>query len=704
MSKSDLKKTSIDKFRNIGIIAHIDAGKTTTSERILFYTGITHKLGEVHEGQAVMDWMEQERERGITITSAATTCYWNNFRINIIDTPGHVDFTIEVERSLRVLDGAVGVFDAVSGVEPQSETVWRQANRYRVPRIAFVNKMDRVGADFEMCVEQIRTKLGSRPVPVVLPLGREENFTGLIDLVRSVTINYLPEKDPQGLSPIEEKIPDHLMDEFQRARTNLLEIACEFDDALMNDYLEGKDLEQSRIIKALRLGTLKEKIVPVVCGSAFKNKGVQKLLDSIVDYLPSPLDVAEVVGFSPENPEKKEIRKLDSAESFSALAFKIMSDPYVGSLTFLRIYSGKLTVGENVLNPAKDKRERMNRLLLMHANKREDLNEAQAGEIVAAVGLRFTQTGDTLCADKKPIQFEKMVFPDPVISIAVEPKTKADQDKLNTSLQRLALEDPSFHVVQNEETGQTLLQGMGELHLEIIVDRLLREYRVEANVGKPQVAYKETPLKRARGEGHIHRSLGGKMQFGQVEIEIVPNHEAINGKIYNKLDHKLLPKNLVETIEKTLWGALGAGQLAGFPLSQIEIHILKAQYNELESNELAYQTAASIALREALKNSGEGLLEPLMKVQVSVPEENTGEVIGDLSLRRGKVLSMDPRPGGWQAINAEVPLGAMFGYSTHLRSRSQGRGSFSMEFDRYERMATSVERELLKKLTGLDYT
>lgn len=648
-----------------------------------------------------MDWMVQERERGITITSAATTCFWRNHRINLIDTPGHVDFTVEVERSLRVLDGAVGVFDAVSGVEPQSETVWRQANRYRVPRLAFINKMDRVGADFSMCVEQIEKKLGSRPLPVCLPLGAEEEFSGIYDLVNQTKIVYNSEKDPEGLKPEVLPMTSDEIREVQSHRTRLVETACEFDDEMMAAYLEGKEVSTKQILVALRRGTISQKIVPVFCGSAFKNRGVQALLDGVVDYLPSPIDIAHTEGFTPKDPEKKQFRKPDVNEPASALAFKIMADSFVGPLTFLRIYSGVIRVGDNLLNSAKDKRERINRLLLMHANKREDVAEAQAGDIVAAVGLRFTQTGDTLCSDKHPIQFENMVFPDPVISIAVEPKTKADQEKLTQALQKLSLEDPTFHVLQNEETGQTLLQGMGELHLEIIVDRLLREHKVEANVGKPQVAYKEAPVRPAVGESRVQRNIGGKVQFGHVELEIRPSSEWNKVNIINKLDAKAIPKIYQDALEKALKGALGAGQLVGYPLTQIEIIILRAEFNEFESNELAYQTAASLALREALKKGGQALLEPLMRVQVSVPEEYTGEVIGDLSLRRGKVLSMEPRPGGWQAINSEVPLSSMFGYSTHLRSRSQGRGSFTMEFDRYDRMAPAVEKELLKRLTGL---
>jgi elongation factor G len=699
----DLKKIPLKNFRNIGIIAHIDAGKTTTTERILFYTGITHKIGEVHEGQAVMDWMEQERERGITITSAATTCVWSDHRINIIDTPGHVDFTIEVERSLRVLDGAVGVFDAVSGVEPQSETVWRQANKYSVPRIAFVNKMDRAGAQYYECINQIKTKLGSNPVAVNIPIGAEDEFEGHIDLISMKAFVWNKSDTSQGAKYEIKEIPESLIEQANSYRTQMVEAAAEQDDTLMNKYLEGATLSDQEIIQGLRSGTIQQKLVPVFCGAAFKNRGVQALLDGVVRFLPSPLDVPPTQGFDPKNHEKILTRNSDPAAPLSGYAYKIQHDPFVGTLTYIRIYSGTLNSGDNVLNVAKDKRERLNRLLLMHANKREEISKASAGEIVAAVGLRFTQTGDTLCSDKEPILFEKMEFPDPVISIAIEPKTKADQEKLSSSLQKMALEDPSFRVSTNEDTGQTLISGMGELHLEIIVDRLFREHKVEANVGKPQVAYKETILGTAKVSHLVSRVLGGKAQFGQVTIELRPVERGKNSKVINNLNSKVIPRDILFATEKALKECLGAGQLAGFPLVDVEVELLGAEFKEGESHELAYQTAASMAFREGLQKAKQILLEPIMEVQVLVPENTTGEVIQDLNSRRGKIHSMEPRAGGWQAVNAEIPLATMFGYSTHLRSKTQGRGTFSMEFKRYDQMPSSVEAEVLRKLTGLSY-
>ena len=695
------KATPLERFRNIGIIAHIDAGKTTTTERILYYTGINHKIGEVHEGQATMDWMEQERERGITITSAATTCYWRDCRINIIDTPGHVDFTIEVERSLRVLDGACGVFDAVSGVEPQSETVWRQANKYHVPRIAFINKMDRIGADFYGTIDQMKSKLNARPVKIAIPVGAAETFRGLIDIV-TMEAHIWDSKDTSlGAKFSREKIPADLVEAANKARDELIDAASEFSDDIMNKYLEGKDISPQEIRAALRKGTVSLKITPVLCGASFKNRGVQALLDAVVDYLPSPLDVPPTQGFDPKNPDKHLSRKADSKESFSSYAFKIMSDSYVGTLTFLRVYSGTLNTGDNVLNVAKEKRERIGRLLQMHANKREDVQSASAGEIVAAVGLRFTQTGDTLCADKDPIQYEKLDFPDPVISIAIEPKTKGDQEKLTGALAKLALEDPSFRVQQNEDTGQTLISGMGELHLEIIVDRLFREHKVDANVGKPQVAYKEAIARSASGEGKCIRQVAGKAQYGHVVIDVVPLSRGSVPKVVNQLPAKMLPKEIEVAIERTLKQGLNAGTLVGFPMIDLEIRMTGGSYNEAESNEIAYQVAASMALKDAVEKAKAILLEPLMKVQVLVPEENTGDVIQDLSIRRGKILSMEPRPGGWQAINCESPMATMFGYSTHLRSRTQGRGTFTLEFDRYEQMPDNVGKEVLQRLTGL---
>ncbi len=699
------KATPLARFRNIGIIAHIDAGKTTTTERILFYTGISHKMGEVHEGDTTMDWMVQERERGITITSAATTCYWKDHRINIIDTPGHVDFTIEVERSLRVLDGACGVFCAVGGVEPQSETVWRQANKYHVPLIACVNKMDRVGADFDSVVSQIRERLGSNAVKLVIPIGSEEKFSGFVDLVKMEAIEWELQDSSLGVKYKSSPISDELKSAAEAARAELLETVAEYDDEMMSAYLEGKDISPEILSRAIRKATLGLKIVPVLCGSSFKNRGVQHLLDSIVNFLPSPLDIPPTQGFDPEDHEKILTRKADPAEEFSSLAFKIMSDSYVGTLTFLRIYSGTLKTGDNVMNVAKGKRERINRLLQMHANKRDEVNIATAGEIVAAVGLRFTQTGDTLCSDKHPILYEKMSFPEPVISIAIEPKTKADQDKLGGALEKMALEDPSFKVSMNEDTAQMIISGMGELHLEIILDRLLREHKVEANVGKPQVSYKETIRQSANGEGRSVRQIAGKTQAGHVIVEIVP----VSGsgvlktapKVVNKLPPKLLPREIELSVERSLAQGLSTGTLVGFPLTGLELRITGATYNETEAHELAFQIAASMALKHALEKADPHLLEPIMKVQVLTPEDNVGDVISDLGGRRGKILSMDPRPGRLQAINAEVPLATMFGYSTALRSKTQGRGTFTMEFLQYDFMPPNIEKEVLTRLTGL---
>jgi elongation factor G len=697
------KKVALTKFRNIGIIAHIDAGKTTTTERILFYTGMTHKMGEVHEGDTVMDWMAQERERGITITSAATTCFWRDHRINIIDTPGHVDFTIEVERSLRVLDGACGVFDAVSGVEPQSETVWRQANKYHVPRLAFVNKMDRVGADFFGCVEQIKSKLISNPIPIAIPIGSAETFEGFVDLVQMKAITWSPTDQSRGVEFLVGEVPSDLIDQAKEWREKLIEAAAESDDVLMEKYLGGTDLSVDEIKSGLRKGCIALKLVPVLCGSSFKNKGVQFLLDAVIDLLPSPLDIPVTQGFEPEKPEKVLSRKPDPSEPLAAYAFKIMSDSFVGTLTFLRIYSGTLNVGDNVLNAAKGKRERINRLLRMHANKREDVQSASAGEIVATVGLRLTQTGDTLCSDKAPIQFEKMEFPNPVISVAIEPKTKADQEKLQSSLDKMALEDPSFRVIQNEETAQMLIAGMGELHLEIIVDRLLREHKVDANVGKPQVAYKETIRKAGSADHQTSRLIQGKAQFGHVKLEVVPLPRGSAPKVLSKIAEKIIPKEFELAVLKTLSQGLNAGTLVGYPLVDLEVRFVGTSFKENESTEMAYQAAASQALKEALESSEPELLEPVMKVQILSPAEQVGDVIQDLGVKRAKINSMDPRPGDWQAVNAQVPLATMFGYSTQLRSKTQGRGSYTMEFDHYDEMPANVRKEVLQRLTGLSF-
>lgn len=694
------KSYSLDRFRNIGIVAHIDAGKTTTTERILYYTGVNYKIGEVHDGAATMDWMEQERERGITITSAATTCFWKDFRINIIDTPGHVDFTVEVERSLRVLDGAVCVFCAVSGVEPQSETVWRQADRYHVPRLAFINKMDRMGADFEAVVAEIKEKLGASPIQMHYPIGAEENFEGFVDLLEMKAVTWNLDDTSLGSQFQALDVPANILDEVNAARERLIEIAAENDDVLLEKFLSGETLTRDEIVLGIRKGVLANKIVPVFCGSAFKNRGVQQLLDAVTYYLPSPLDVPPAKGFDPAKPEKELIRKPSIEEEFSALAFKIMHDPYVGTLIFLRIYSGVLESNRTVLNVGKDKRERIGRLLRMHANKREDVTRAEAGEIVAAVGLRFTTTGDSLSAEKHPIQYENMQFPEPVISIAIEPKSKADEDRLKQALDKLALEDPTFRVRYNEETGQNLISGMGELHLEIIVDRLFREHKVNANVGKPQVAYKETISQSAEKTGKCDRLIQGKQLFAKISVRLdTLNNE--DNKIQSEVKKETLAVEYQNPVLRTLKEMLGAGAIAGFPLTNMSVTFTGIELQEGDVNELALQYAAAQAFQEALNAAKPVLLEPVMSLKVNVPDASTGDVISDLNTRRGKVLSMDPRPGNWQAISAEVPLASMFGYSTDLRSRTQGRGNFSMEFNRYDRPPANVEKALIQRLTGL---
>ncbi len=684
--------STLKTTRNIGIMAHIDAGKTTTTERILFYTGKTHKMGEVHEGTTVMDWMPQEQERGITITSAATTCAWRDHRINIIDTPGHVDFTIEVERSLRVLDGAVGVFCAVGGVEPQSETVWRQANKYRVPRIAFVNKMDRIGADFFSVLSQIRERLGANPVAVQIPLGAEDQFRGVVDLVRMKLLTF-PAAD-QGSTVAQEEIPAEVADQAAEYREKLLEAAAEADDALMERYLGGESISESELRAALRKGCISFKLVPVLCGASFRNKGVQPLLDAVIDYLPSPLDIPPVQGHDVDNYDKLIERKANENEPFSALAFKIMSDPFVGTLTYVRVYSGKIATGDSVYNPTKQKKERLGRLLLMHANKREDVQEAKAGEIVAAVGLRFTVTGETLCEEKKPILLEKMEFPEPVISIAIEPKTKADQEKLGQALQRLAMEDPSFRVTQNEETAQTLISGMGELHLEIIVDRMRREFKVDGNVGAPQVSYKETITAPATAEGKFVRQIpGGKSQFGHVVVRLSPRERGAGFLFKNEIPAGRIPKEFYPAIEQGLRESALGGIQVGYPAVDIQATLLDGSYNEMESTEVAYKIAASMAYREATRNAQPVILEPVMAAEILCPEAYMGGVIGDLNSRRGKILSMSAKHD-LQAIKAEVPLGTMFGYSTALRSSSQGRATFSMEFSHYEPVPSQMAHDL----------
>jgi len=693
------KRVPLEDLRNIGIIAHIDAGKTTTTERILFYSGITHKLGEVHDGAAVMDWMEQEKERGITITSAATSCYWGKNRINIIDTPGHVDFTVEVERSLRVLDGAVGVFCAVGGVEPQSETVWRQADRYRVPRLAYVNKMDRVGADYGSVFEQLKSILGARPVRINLPIGAEDTFEGIVDLVKMKAVYW--DDSTVGVQFEEREIPAGMLEEAKAARVEMIEVAAEAEDALMEKYLEGLELSVDEIKKGLRKSCVALNCVPMLCGSSFKNKGVQLLLDAVIDFLPSPLEVPPVEGFDPKHPDKLILRSAREDNGFSALAFKISHDSFVGALTYLRIYSGKIEINKSALNVRTGKKERISRLLQMHSNKREELKFAEAGDIVAAVGMRHTVTGDTLCDEKKPVSFESMVFPDPVISIAIEAKSKADDEKLQEALSKMAMEDPTFKISYNDDTGQVLISGMGELHLEIIVDRLFREHKVNANIGKPQVAYKETISKKASTTKEIHKNMNGKDQFGVVGLELRPKTRATGTSVLSELSKGTLPQDLEKAIVRNLETLLGCGALAGYSLTDVEIALVSSRFEENLSHELAYFQAASIAMKEALDRAGPKLLEPIMKIQVIAPETNIGDVISDMNGRRGRILSIDAKSSDIQVLNAEVPLSEVFGYSTDLRSRTQGRGTFSMEFDRYDEMPPNVEKVVIQKLTGL---
>ncbi|MBI5641997.1 MAG: elongation factor G [Deltaproteobacteria bacterium] len=686
----------LERQRNIGIMAHIDAGKTTTTERILYYTGVTYKIGEVHDGTAVMDWMEQEKERGITITSAATTCSWKDVRINIIDTPGHVDFTIEVERSLRVLDGAVAVFCSVGGVEPQSETVWRQANKYKVPRIAFVNKMDRVGADFFRVVGMIVDRLKARPVVLQLPVGKEDTFKGVVDLVEEKAILW--DEDTLGAKYRFAEVPEDMKDLVAEYREKLIEAAADFDDKIMDKYLEGSPVSKEDIMAAIRKGAISMEITPVLCGSAFKNKGVQFLLDAVLDYLPSPLDVPAIQGINPET-EGEDVRETADSAPFSALAFKIMTDPFVGQLTFFRVYSGFMNAGSYVYNSTKDQKERIGRLVKMHANKREDVKEVYAGDIAAAVGLKYTTTGDTICDPEKPIILESMDFPDPVISIAIEPKTKADQEKLGIALQKLAIEDPSFRVKTDEETGQTIISGMGELHLEIIVDRMLREFKVEASVGKPQVAYKETITRKAKAEGKYIRQTGGRGQYGHVYIEIEPGEKGKNFEFVNKVVGGSIPKEYINPVENGIKEATETGTLAGYPVVDVKITLYDGSYHDVDSSEMAFKIAGSMAFKEAVKSAGPILLEPIMDVEVVIPEQFMGDVIGDLNSRRGKILGMDSR-GGFQVVSANVPLANMFGYSTDLRSKTQGRASYTMQFAHYEQVPSSVMEVLTAKMQG----
>lgn len=677
-------------------MAHIDAGKTTTTERILFYTGVSHRMGEVHDGAAIMDWMEQERERGITITSAATTCFWRDHRINIIDTPGHVDFTIEVERSLRVLDGAIAVFDSVQGVEPQSETVWRQADKYRVPRIAFMNKMDRVGADFFASVQSLVDRLGAHPVPVHLPIGREAEFRGSVDLVLMKAFIY--DDESLGAKYKIEEIPVDMVDQAREYREKLLEAIAEYDEQVLEKYLNGEPLTEEEIKRAIRAGTIAMKITPVLCGSAFKNKGVQQLLDGVVDYLPSPLDIPPVVGVDP-NTGKEVKRQASDDEPFAALAFKIMTDPFAGQLTYFRVYSGTLKTGTSVYNVTKKTKERIGRLLKMHANKREEIDEVYAGDIAAAVGLKGATTGDTLCDEKHPILLEVMKFPEPVIAMAIEPKTKQDQEKLGFSLQKLAQEDPSFRVRTDEETGQTIIAGMGELHLEIIVDRLLREFKVEANVGKPEVAFRETIRSRAEAEAKYIKQTGGRGQYGHVVLTVEPSEPGAGFEFINKIVGGVIPKEFIPAIEKGVRERMESGVLAGYPMRDVRVTLTYGSYHEVDSSEMAFKIAGSMAFQDACKKADPLLLEPIMKVEVLVPQEYMGDVIGDLNSRRGKIQGIKVRAGS-QAIEAAVPLSEMFGYATDLRSRTQGRATYSMEFDRYEPVPKQIAEQIIAKNRG----
>ena len=689
------RKVALKDTRNIGIMAHIDAGKTTTTERILFYTGVNHKIGEVHEGAATMDYMEQEQERGITITSAATTAFWNGNRINIIDTPGHVDFTVEVERSLRVLDGAVAVFSAVDGVQPQSETVWRQADKYEVPRMAFLNKMDRVGADFNMCVNDIKEKLGGNGVPIQLPIGAEDSFEGIIDLITMK--EYLFKDETMGAAYDIADVRAELLEEAQAAREHMLESVVETDDELMEKYFGGEEITEEEIKKAIRIATISGVIVPVLCGTAFKNKGIQPLLDAVVAYMPSPLDVGSVKGIDPKTEAPME-RQPSDEEAFSALAFKILTDPFVGRLSFFRVYSGVLNKGSYVLNSTKGKKERMGRLLQMHANKREELDVVYSGDIAAAVGLKETTTGDTLCDENKPIILEKMEFPDTVIQIAVEPKTKADQEKMGTALAKLAEEDPTFKVTSNQETGQTLISGMGELHLEIIVDRMKREFKVEANVGKPQVAYRETINGAADVEEKYAKQSGGRGQYGHVKIKVEANPDK-GYEFINQITGGAIPREYIPAVDKGIQEALEAGVVAGYPVQDVKVILYDGSYHEVDSSEMAFKIAGSMAIKKAMRAANPILLEPIFKVEVTTPEEYMGDVIGDLNSRRGQVSGMTERNNA-KIINAQVPLAQMFGYATDLRSKTQGRASYSMEFEKYVQVPNNIAQQVIAERQG----
>jgi len=688
------RKTPLERIRNIGIAAHIDAGKTTTTERILYYTGKIHKIGEVHDGSAVTDWMEQERERGITITSAAVTSFWKNHQINIIDTPGHVDFTIEVERSMRVLDGVVAVFCAVGGVQPQSETVWRQANKYGVPKMVFVNKMDRTGANFLKVVDQIRTRLNGNAFAIQLPIGAEENLTGIVDIIEQKAHIYT---NDIGTDIRIDEVPADMLEEVAKRREMLVEAVAECDDELMMKYLEGEEISVEEIKRALRKATIDGKVIPVCGGSAFKNKGVQLMLDAVIDYLPAPIDVPAIKGINP-NTDAEDERHSSDAEPFSALAFKIMTDPYVGRLTFIRVYSGKLESGSYVMNTVTGKKERISRIVQMQADDREEVSEIYAGDICAVVGLKDTTTGDTLCDEKKPIILERMEFPEPVISVAIEPKTKADQEKMSLALSKLAEEDPSFRVKTDQETGQTIISGMGELHLEIIVDRLLREFKVQANVGKPQVAYRETIKAKSSADTKFARQSGGKGQYGHVKINIEPAEPGQGFVFENKIVGGSIPKEYIEPARKGMEEALEGGILAGYQVIDVKVSLYDGSYHDVDSSEMAFKIAGSMAIKEAVRKATPIILEPMMKVEVEAPEEYTGDVIGDLSSRRGRVEGMNMLEGlGIQKVNATVPLSEMFGYATDIRSKTQGRGTFTMEFKHYEQVPKNIEEEIVAK-------
>ena len=691
------RQYSLEKTRNIGIMAHIDAGKTTTTERILYYTGRSYKIGEVHEGTATMDWMVQEQERGITITSAATTCFWRDCRVNIIDTPGHVDFTVEVERSLRVLDGAVAILDAVSGVEPQTETVWRQADKYRVPRMVYVNKMDRVGADYYQCIDLVRERLGAHPVPLQIPIGREDQYRGLVDLIDQVGLVWTDDDDSLGKEFTKIEIPADMQEQVKEYREKMIEGLAEVDEHLMEKYVHGEPITPAELKAAVRKGTISMKLFPVLCGASFKNKGVQPLLDAVIDYLPSPLDIPPVQGVNPETKEVEERKPADDAP-FAALAFKIMSHQHVGQLVFLRVYSGTLEAGSGVYNSTRDKKERIGRLLRMHANKEEAVEAIEAGDIAAAIGLKLTTTGDTLCDPDRPIVLESMTFPEPVIAVAIEPKTRADEEKLGVSLSRLALEDPTFRVTSDEETGQTLIHGMGELHLEIIVDRLLREFRVEANVGKPQVAYRETIRKAAAAQGRYVRQTGGRGQYGDVYLEVEPN-EAKGFEFENKIVGGTIPREYIPAVEKGVREALDTGVLAGYPIVDIKVRLTDGSYHDVDSSEMAFKIAASMGFKEACRRAKPVLLEPVMDVEVVTPEEYMGAIVGDLNSRRGRIVSMEAR-GSSQVIRATVPLGQMFGYATEMRSMTQGRATYTMQFARYEEVPPAIAEEIMAKVAG----